>query len=137
VRERDYMAANMRRWAEAMGERGLPVYWFYFDREPPARAGEKPLGAVHMTEVAFAMNVLDTIDRPWTAVDWRLADVMSSYWVNFARTGDPNGEGLPIWPVYKPDEVMELGDKIGPMSAPDGRELSWFRGYFSRRQGLP
>jgi len=79
----------------------MPAYQFYFDRKPPARAGETPLGAMHMTEVAFAMNVLDTIDRPWTALDRKLADAMSSYWANFATTGNPNSDGLPKWPIYR------------------------------------
>jgi para-nitrobenzyl esterase len=137
IRQRDAIAANMRRWAEAMDKSGAPAYLFYFTRKPPLRTGAKPLGAVHMTEVAFAMNVLDTIDRPWTPVDRGLADKMVSYWVNFATTGDPNGPGLARWPRYKADEVMELGDNIGPVAAPDMRELAWFRSYFAKTQGLP
>jgi para-nitrobenzyl esterase len=63
---------------------------------------------------------------PWTDVDRRLADIMSSYWVNFARSGDPNGSGLPTWPAYRGSETREvliLGDSItaeptdGPMPA--------------------
>ena len=115
----------------------MPAYWFYFTRQPPLRAGEKPLGAVHMTEVAFAMNVLDTIDRPWTPADRKLADTMASYWTNFAKTGDPNGDGLPKWPRYKTDEVMEFGDHVGPIAPPDPRELAWFRSYFAKLQGFP
>jgi para-nitrobenzyl esterase len=137
LRQRDYMAASMGRWAEVMEKSGMPAYWFYFTRQPPLRAGEKPLGAVHMTEVAFAMNVLDTIDRPWTPADRKLADTMASYWTNFAKTGDPNGDGLPKWPRYKTDEVMEFGDHIGPIAPPDPRELAWFRIYFAKLQGFP
>lgn len=56
------------------------------------------LGAHHSAEIIYVFNNLDiraTRDWPYTAWDRKLADTMSSYWVNFARTGDPNGAGLP------------------------------------------
>ncbi len=60
-------------------------------------------------------NNLKYLDRPWTAVDTLVADMMSSYWVNFVANGDPNGEGLPAWNAYSPDikEVMNIGENMG------------------------
>jgi carboxylesterase type B len=63
------------------------------------------------------MNALAFSDRPFTADDKRIADRMSSYWANFAATGDPNGTGLPHWPsvAEKPDMTMNLGDSFAPI----------------------
>ena len=68
-------------------------------------------------------NTLKMLDRPWEAVDQTVADQVSSYWVNFAATGNPNGEGLPVWPAFSenPDQTMALGADMGPipLASPD------------------
>jgi para-nitrobenzyl esterase len=96
---------------------------YYFTREPPSAAGQRSRGASHTAEIPYAFNNLHVeTDRPWTAADRRLADVMSSYWVNFAATGDPNGPGLPPWPRFDAnlrDTVMILGETIAAGSGPD------------------
>jgi carboxylesterase type B len=90
--------------------------------------------AVHTADIVYFRNTLDTVNRPWTLQDRKLADVMSSYLINFATTGNPNGSGLPNWPVYKTGDIMELGDHVGPISAPDVRELDWFDEYVARKK---
>jgi len=63
---------------------------------------------------------LRLLDRPWEPVDRLLADAVSSYWVNFATTGDPNGEDLRAWPTYReaPTSLMVLGERIEPRRIP-------------------
>ena len=71
-------------------------YMYFFNRGIPWP--EHPeFGAFHTGEVPYVFNNLKMLDRPFTEVDTMVADVMSSYWVNFVKTGSPNGEGLPQW----------------------------------------
>jgi len=89
-------------------------YVYYFDRAIPWP--EHPeFGAFHTGEVPYVFNNLKTLNRPWTAVDTMVADAMSSYWVNFIKNGNPNGEGLPAWKPYAKNsrEVMRIGENMG------------------------
>ena len=45
--------------------------------------------------------------RPWRKGDWQLSQLMIRYWTNFAKTGNPNGEGLPQWRPYTHDDKCE------------------------------
>ncbi|MEO8177221.1 MAG: carboxylesterase family protein [Deltaproteobacteria bacterium] len=64
--------------------------------------------AFHSAELPYVFHNLSKLDRPWQDSDHRLAELMSSYWVNFIRHGDPNGEGRPEWPSNA-EQVMRLG----------------------------
>ncbi len=94
--------------------------WVYrFTRVRPGAGGERLL-AYHGAEIPY---VFDTHDR-WLstdATDAGLSDTMLAHWSNFARTGDPNGAGLPPWPAYSigQTQVQELGSQIRPIAAPD------------------
>jgi carboxylesterase type B len=90
---------------------------------PPA--GNLRYGAYHSAELVYVFNNLDSVKRPWTATDRKLADIMSSYWVNFSRTGDPNGAGLPHWPGFGTtgERGLALGDEIKPASLPPTERL--------------
>ena len=66
-------------------------------------------GAYHAAEIMYAFdNVHDTSRTPYGSADQALADQVAGYWVNFAATGDPNGEGLPTWPAYEPSDDHQL-----------------------------
>jgi para-nitrobenzyl esterase len=111
---------HMRTWARMNVAAGERAYLYLFSHVPPSpRASE--LGAFHAAELPYVFNVLKSGDPReagfvYTDVDQRLADQMSSYWVNFITRGDPNGAGLPKWAPYdiKTEPYLEFGDTIRP-----------------------
>ncbi|MHA4739845.1 carboxylesterase/lipase family protein [Dyadobacter sp. MSC1_007] len=103
-------------WAQAHSRQGKKAFVYRFTRKLPATGTYAHYGAFHTGEVAYAYDNLRFIDhqlRPLNATDDKLATTMSNYWVNFVKTGDPNGKGLPVWPIYDTNapKIMLLGDQ--------------------------
>jgi para-nitrobenzyl esterase len=99
------------KWIEMQYETGnSPVYRYSFDRDIPvapdtkvngAPATSKDIGARHAGEIEYVFGALKSVANvSWEPEDWKLSDLIMSYWSNFAKTGDPNGPGLPKWPRY-------------------------------------
>ena len=129
---RDEAAWAMSNWARFTSKAGKRAYLYYFTHEPPAAPGAvvRARGATHVAEVPYVFSVPG--NRPWTDVDRELADTMSSYWVNFASTGDPNGRNLPKWPPFdeaKNHNPMVLGDKVAVGSGPNPVHLKFYENY--------
>ena len=100
---------------------GSAVYRYQFDRKIPLAPGTKvndvpataaDVGARHAGEIEYVFGALDSSPTvPWQPADRALSDQVMTYWTNFARTGDPNGTGLPAWPRYSAGsgpQVMHL-----------------------------
>jgi len=137
---RDEAAWNARDWAVAQAKAGGGrSYLYYFVKEPPASPGRPPASwrATHGAEIPYAFN---NPVPAWTEVDRTLADAMSSYWVNFAKNGNPNGPGLPMWPAIQmaaPEQVMILGPKIEAGQMRDARRVALFDSVAIRRSVAP
>jgi para-nitrobenzyl esterase len=87
----DYFAMEMRAWARIATERTSSQIWLYeFNRVP---ADAECRCSFHGAEIPFAFNNVQRSQRKYDDTDKQLAEAMSSYWINFARTGDPNGTG--------------------------------------------
>jgi para-nitrobenzyl esterase len=109
---------EMRTWARMMETVSSNAYLYFFSRVPPAADGMR-FGAFHAAEIVYVFDNLGKSPHPYANrayddTDRNLSRLMASYWVNFATTGDPNGAGLPQWPVYvaKADEAMDFGDTV-------------------------
>ena len=111
---------DMWAWARLQARAGEPAFLYRFSARPPFPAGSVRAGwgASHFAELWYMFDHLDQEPWAWTADDRRLADAMAGYWVNFARTGNPNGPGLPVWPAVEGETgpLIDLGDRIAPGS---------------------
>jgi para-nitrobenzyl esterase len=117
----DELAWQMRLLAERQTEIGRTAYVYEFTRVPPVSNIQPQRGSTHGSEVQYVFNTMGQFQN-WTPGDRRLAQIMASYWINFAETGSPEGMDrwenapLPEWPPYTGSEefqTMELGDRIG------------------------
>ncbi len=112
-------------WASIQSSRNKKVYVYRFTRKVPARGEYVKYGAFHTGEVPYAYDNLKFVDRPWEAQDHELAALMSTYWVNFIRSGNPNGKGIPDWPAFDTQlkKIMLLGPERKAVEMPDARAL--------------
>lgn len=112
-------------WANMASGQGNHVYVYRFTRKVPGTGQYAKYGAFHTGEVPYAYNNLKFVYRPWTDIDHKLAGVMSSYWTNFIKTGNPNGKDLPEWKPYNINEkaIMVLGDTQQSQTMLDAKRL--------------
>jgi para-nitrobenzyl esterase len=141
---RDELAWQMRLYAGAQAKRGNRAYWYFFTHEPPYAPNASNLKATHASEIPYVFNnlrsprVFPDASSPelasTSASDRALAERVSSYWVNFARTSNPNGNGLPRWPAF--DDASAAPMILGEINeTPDQQRLAIYDKLYAKIAG--
>ncbi|HZF28471.1 MAG TPA: carboxylesterase family protein [Gammaproteobacteria bacterium] len=117
-------------WAKLQTTKGKnPAYVYYFDHRTP----QSPNGASHGDELGYVFRNLAPAARP---EDVAMAELVSSYWTNFAKTGNPNATGLPSWPVFSvaKQEAMFFDAKSSARPLPNRSQIEALDGYYAWRR---
>jgi carboxylesterase type B len=130
---RDSYRSSIFLWAQTR-QKNFKTYLYYFNHPLPGPDAAR-LGATAGSEIPYVLNSLSRSGRPFVKDDFALADLMASYWSNFAASGDPNGSRLPVWPAVNHGEksVMQLGDNDGQIPVATDARFEFFKRYFASK----
>jgi para-nitrobenzyl esterase len=125
-------------WALLQSQKGKgQAYVYYFDHRTP----QAPNGAGHGSEIGYVFKNLGGggplgLAGPPRPEDIAMSELLSSYWVNFAKTGDPNAPGFPAWPAFTPaaQNAMHLDTKPGARPVPNMAQIKAFDAYYAWRR---
>jgi len=125
-------------WARLQSRTGKSkVYYYYFDQHPdyPEDSPHYGYGSPHGQDVAYVFMNLDTLNPNTTKSDLELSEAIGTYWTNFAKYSDPNGEGVPEWPQFSESnpEVMYLDASPHAGPVPSEASLKVLDAYFQWR----
>lgn len=126
-------------WAKLQAKTGKSkVFYYYFDQHPdhPEDSPKYGYGSPHGQEVAYVFENLDASNPETTKTDLEISDLMGTYWTNFAKYGDPNGEGVPNWPAFSDanPEVMYFNKTAYTGPVPSAKSLEVLDSYFAWRR---
>ena len=126
-------------WARLQAKTGKSkVFYYFFDQHPdyPADSPRAGYGSPHGAEVPYVFQHLDTSNPQTTKQDVAISEAMATYWTNFAKRGDPSGEGVPAWPAFSDGNpvVMYFAQTPHTGPVPSAEALKALDGYFAWRR---
>jgi para-nitrobenzyl esterase len=126
-------------WARLQAKMGkYKAYYYYFDQHPdyPEDSPQAGYGSPHGQDIAYVFKTLDTTNSHTIQNDLEISESMATYWTNFAKYGDPNGEGVPEWQAFSDEKptVMYFNKTphMGPV--PSAESLEVLDNYFTWRR---
>lgn len=146
----EFYAIQSYTWAKEQTRTGKAKAFIYnFNRKGPSNKKVDRLRAYHTDEVAYVFGNLHKFDNPnedvlgkfgtpWEEIDFEISKKMSAYWINFAKTGNPNGNGLPKWKAYdlKKENVLVIDKVIESKPLPTKKEIFFWEKYFASIQAI-
>ena len=126
-------------WARLQSKIGKSrAFYYYFDHHPdfPEGSPKAGYGSPHGQDVAYVFQHLNPKSPEATSTDGEISEAMATYWTNFAKRGDPNGEGVPVWPAFKDENpvVMYFGQSPHTGPVPGAESLKSLDAYFKWRR---
>jgi para-nitrobenzyl esterase len=126
-------------WARLQAKTGKSkVFYYYFDQHPeyPADSPRAGYGAPHGADVRYVFQHVNPSNPQITKADLAISEAMATYWTNFAKRGDPNGDGVPTWPPFSDSHPVviyfEKTPHTGPVPSVEG--LKALDTYFAWRR---
>lgn len=107
------------------------TYLYHFNLVPPEKPNFPNYGAFHTSEVPYALHTLHKWNRTWRPMDQKIENIMSSYWTNFAKTGNPNSEELPEWKTYDKEmgNILTIEAEVKSRTGMMKKELDFLEKY--------
>jgi para-nitrobenzyl esterase len=126
-------------WARLQSKMGKSkAYYYYFDQHPeyPEGSPRAGYGSPHGQDVNYVFKHLDASNPQTTKTDLEISEAMATYWTNFAKHGDPSGEGVPAWPAFSDANpvVMYFSQTPHTGPVPGAESLKSLDAYFAWRR---
>jgi para-nitrobenzyl esterase len=126
-------------WARLQAMKGkAKAFYYYFDHHPdfPEGSPKAGFGSPHGQDVAYVFQHLNPSSPEATSTDKEISEAMATYWTNFAKHGNPNGEGVPPWPAFSDANpvVMYFGQMAHTGPVPSAESLKSLDAYFQWRR---